>query len=151
MASKLPPTMKAWQLVSTSPTSERNLRLNSSAPLPASWTSLAPDQTLVQVLAVSLNPIDYRFPEIPILGRLMTGIPATPSIDFAGRVVATGPNSKRVSSTDLKPSQLVFGRLDGPTKFGTLAEYTVAPRAGCVPLPSGVSVIDGLRARRPWR
>jgi len=135
--------MKAWQFVSTSPTLEKNLKLNSSAPLPASSASLAPDQTLVQVLAVSLNPIDYRFPEIPILGRLMTGSPATPGIDFAGRVVATGPNSKRVSSTDLKPSQLVFGRLDGPTKFGTLAEYTVAPRAGCVPLPSGVSVIDG--------
>lgn len=111
--------MKAWQLVSTSPTLEKNMKLNTSAPLPASSTSLAPDQTLVQVLAVSLNPIDYRFPEMPILGRLMTGSPATHSIDFASRVVATGPNSKRVSSTNLKPRQLVFGRLDGPTKFGT--------------------------------
>ncbi|KAL9637925.1 MAG: hypothetical protein Q9164_001898 [Protoblastenia rupestris] len=142
MASKLPPTMKAWQFTSTSPTLEKNLKLNTSAPLPASASSLPADQTLVQVLVVSLNPVDYKFPEIPLLGRLMTGSPATPSIDYAGRVVATGPNSKKVSATDLELGQLVFGRLDGPTKFGTLAEYTIAPRAGCVPIPSGVSVID---------
>ena len=142
MASKLPHTMKAWQFTSRSPTIEKNLKLNTSAPLPAKSTSLPADQILVQVLVAALNPVDYKFPEIPLLGRLITGSPATPSIDFAGRVVATGPNSKKVSSTDLKPGQLVFGRLDAPTKFGTLAEYTIAPRAGCVPIPSGVGVID---------
>ncbi|KAI4156669.1 MAG: hypothetical protein LQ346_009134, partial [Caloplaca aetnensis] len=97
---------------------------------------------LVNVLAVSLNPVDYKFPEIPYLGRLITGSPATPSIDFAGRVAAAGPNSGKVSSQDLEPGQLVYGRLDGPTKFGTLAEYTIAPRKGCVPIPAGVSVVD---------
>ena len=142
MVSELPPTMKAWQFASSSPTVEKNLKLNTSAPLPTSSTSLPAEQILVQVLAVSLNPVDFKFPEIPLLGRLITGSPATPSIDFAGRVVATGPNSKKVSSTDLTPGQLVFGRLDGPTKFGTLAEYTIAPRAGCVPIPTGVSVVD---------
>ncbi|KAL8782245.1 MAG: hypothetical protein Q9213_005548 [Squamulea squamosa] len=142
MASKLPRTMKAWQFASASPTLEQNLFLNTSAPLPDKSSSLPADQILVNVLAVSLNPVDYKFPEIPFLGRLITGSPATPSIDFAGRVAATGPNSQKVSSTDLKPGQLVYGRLDGPTKFGTLAEYTIAPRAGCVPIPSGVSVID---------
>ena len=142
MASKLPSTMKAWQFASPSPTLEKNLKLNTSAPLPANATSLPADQILVQVFAVALNPVDFKFPEIPLLGRLMTGSPATPSIDFAGRVAATGPNSKKVSSKDLKLGQLVFGRLDGPTKFGTLAEYTIAPRKGCVPLLSGVSAID---------
>lgn len=142
MASKLPRTMKAWQFASASPTLEKNLKLNTSAPLPPKSTSLPADQILVHVLAVALNPVDYKFPEIPLLGRLIAGSPSTPCIDFAGRVAATGPNSKKISSTDLKLGQLVFGRLDGPTKFGTLAEYTIAPRAGCVPIPSGVSVID---------
>lgn len=146
MASKLPTTMKAWQFTSTSPTLEQNLKLNSSAPLPKGATSLPADQVLVQVIAVSLNAIDFKAPEIPVIGRLMTGSPATPSIDFAGRVAATGPNSKKVTSTDLKPGQLVFGRLDAPTKFGTLAEYTIAPRTGCVPIPAGVSVIDAAAA-----
>ncbi len=134
--------MKAWQFASASPTVEKNLKLNTSAPLPAGSTSLPADRILVQVLAVSLNPVDHKLPEIPLLGRLITGSPATPSIDYAGRVVATGPISKKVSSTDLKLGQLVFGRLDRPTKFGTLAEYTIAPRAGCAPIPSGVSVMD---------
>lgn len=142
MASELPRTMKAWQFTSNSPTIEKNLELNTSAPLPARSTSLPADQILVQVLVATLNPVDYKLPEVPLLGRLFTGSPATPSIDFAGRVVTTGPNSKKVSSTDLKPGQLVFGRIGLPTKFGTLAEYTVAPRAACVPIPSGVGVID---------
>ena len=142
MPPQIPRTMKAWQFTKPSPTLEANLKLNTTAPLPTNSSSLPADQTLVQVLAVSLNPVDYKFPEIPLLGRLITGSPSTPSIDFAGRVVATGPNSNKISTTDLKPGQLVYGRLDGPSKFGTLAEYTVAPRQGCVPIPSGVSVID---------
>ncbi|KAL8921014.1 MAG: hypothetical protein Q9208_005905 [Pyrenodesmia sp. 3 TL-2023] len=134
--------MKAWQFTSVSPTLEHNLRLNTNAPLPDKSSSLPADQILVNVLAISLNPVDYKFPEIPFLGRLITGSPATPCIDFAGRVAATGPNSQKISRVDLEPGQLVYGRLDSPTKFGTLAEYTIAPRAGCVPIPSGVSVID---------
>ena len=91
---------------------------------------------------MSLNPVDYKFPEVPLLGRLLTGSPSTPSIDFAGRVAAAGPNSNKVASADLKVGELVYGRLDAPTKFGTLAEYTIAPRKGCVPIPSGVDVVD---------
>lgn len=138
----IPRTMKAWQFASASPTLASNLRLNASAPLPTGSSSLQADQVLVQVLVVALNSVDYKFPEIPYLGRLITGSPATPSIDFAGRVAATGPNSKKVSPHDLKIGQLVYGRLDSPTKFGTMAEYTIAPRRGCVPIPSGVNLID---------
>ena len=72
---------------------------------------------------------------------LAYGAPATPGIDFAGRVVAAGssPSSLEV---DLKPGQLIFGRLDRPMKFGTLAEYTIAPRSGCAAIPEGVSLHD---------
>ena len=142
MAANPPKTMRAWQFASVSPTLEENLRLNTNAPLPEGSTSLQADQVLVNVLAASLNPVDYTFPEIPFLGRLISGSPSIPCIDFAGRVVATGPNSKRVASEDLQVGQLVYGRLNRPTKFGTLAEYTIAPRAGCLPIPPGVTVID---------
>jgi len=142
MTSSIPKTMKAWQFSQTVGGLERNLTLNSSAALPSNAASLAADQTLVKVIAATINPVDYKFPEIPLVGRLVVGKPASPGIDYAGRVVATGPNSRKVSTQDLKAGQLVFGRLDSPTKFGTIAEYTIVPRQGCVPIPDGVSPQD---------
>lgn len=130
--------MKAWQFSQTAGGLEKNLKLNNTATLPPKAKSLGPDEILVKILSTTLNPVDYKIAELPLLGRLAIGMPATPGLDFAGKVAATGSNSK-----DLKPGQLVFGRLDGPSKFGTLAEYTVAHRAGCVALPDGVSPDDG--------
>lgn len=132
--------MRAWQFDGTSPTLEANLQLNRDAPLPSGADSLKTDQVLVKVLVASLNAIDFKAAELPVVGRLITGSPATPGMDFAGRVVAVGPSSKKTQQTNLEVGQLVYGRLDGPTKFGTTAEYTIVPRNGCVPIPSGVSV-----------
>lgn len=142
MTSSIPKTMEAWQYSQTAGGIERNLKLTSSAALPSKATSLPADQILVQVISATLNPIDYKLAEIPFLGRLLIGKPASPGQDYAGRVVATGPNSKKVSSQDLKPGQLVFGRLEPPNKLGCLAEYIIAPRTGCVPIPEGVSPDD---------
>lgn len=133
--------MKAWQFSSVAGGMEKNLTFNASATLPP-HDSLPADQTLVQVITAALNPVDYKIAEIPLVGRLAIGKPASPSLDYVGRVMATGPNSKKVSTQDLKPGEMVFGRLDGPTKFGTLAEYTIVPRAGCVPVPEGVTPDD---------
>jgi NADPH:quinone reductase-like Zn-dependent oxidoreductase len=58
--------------------------------------------------------------------------PASPGRDYCRRVVSS-------SSSIIKPGQLVFGRLDGPTKFGTLAQYSITPAAGISPVPDGVS------------
>ena len=142
MAPSIPATMKAWQYSQVSGGMEKNLKLNNTASLPPNASSLGTDQILVQILSTSLNPVDYKFPQIPIVGRLMIKKPASPAADFSGRVVASGPNSKKVSTEDLKPGQLVFGKLDIPTQYGGLAEYAVAPRAGCVPAPEGVGVDD---------
>ena len=134
--------MKAWQFSRTAGGLEKNLKLNNAAPLPPKAKSLAADQVLVQVLSAAINPIEYKLAEIPVLGGLVIKKPSTPGLDYAGRVVAAGPNSKKVSTEDLKPGQLVFGKLDPPTQNGTLAEYTIAPRAGCVPLPEGLGPDD---------
>ena len=142
MPPSIPTTMKAWQFSQTTGGIEKNLKLNNSASLPPKANSLAADQVLVKVLSASLNPVDQKFAEVPVLGSLIIKKPSSPAIDFAGRVVASGPNSKKVSTEDLKPDQLVFGRLESPTQFGTLAEYTIVPRSGCVPLTEGVSVDD---------
>lgn len=134
--------MKAWQFSQATGGIEKNLKLNNAAPLPPNANSLAADQVLVQILSSTLNPIDFKLAQIPVLGNLIIKKPSSPCLDYSGRVVASGPNSKKVSSEDLKPGQLVFGKLDGPTQFGTLAEYTVVPRSGCVSLPPGVSIDD---------
>ena len=97
----------------------------------------------MQILSASLNPADYKFAEIPLVSALVITKPAIPAVDFAGRVVAVGPDSGKISSSeDVKVGQLVFGKLDPPVRFGVLAEYAVAPRRGCVPLPRGVGVDD---------
>ena len=83
---------------------------------------------------MSLNPVDYKLPEVPIVGRLVVSRPASPGLDYCGRVVSAG------SKADVKPGQIVFGRLDGPTQFGTLAECIVVKRDGAVPLPEGIDL-----------
>ena len=144
MSPSIPATMKAWQFSQVTGGLEKNLKLNNTAPLPPKANSLGPDQVLVQILSTSLNPVDYKFAEIPILGGFIIKKPSSPAMDYSGRVIATGPNSKKISPEDLQPGQMVFGRLaDGPTQYGTLAEYTIVPRSGCVPLPQGVSPDDG--------
>lgn len=142
MSSPVPQTMKAWQFSQVAGGIEKNLKLNNVAPLPPNANSLAADQILVQVLSIALNPVDYKFAQIPVLGNLIIKKPASPGLDFSGRVVTSGPNSTKVSVEDLKPGQLVFGRIDGPTQHGTLAEYIVVSRSGCVPLTPGLSLDD---------
>ncbi|KAL4940983.1 hypothetical protein BDV06DRAFT_230035 [Aspergillus oleicola] len=143
---KIPDKMKAWQFTSTTPSMQACMHLNNEAPLPPTAKSLAPDTVLVKVIAAGLNPVDYKFAEIPILGPLIVGRPSTPAMDYAGRVIATGPTTGKYAEADLKPGQLVFGRLEGPSKYGTLAEYTVARRSGCVAIPAGVNPIDAVCA-----
>ncbi|OCT53554.1 zinc alcohol dehydrogenase [Cladophialophora carrionii] len=143
-AAPLPSTMRAWQFTTTHGGLEKNLTLNTAAPLPPHDAhSLGKNKLLVQVLAMSLNPVDYKIAELPLVGRFAIKTPASPGLDFAGRVVAVGEGLQRDSSSSkIAVGALVFGRLDGPTQFGTLAEYTVASRAGVALLPQGVSPRD---------
>jgi NADPH:quinone reductase-like Zn-dependent oxidoreductase len=128
----MPATMKASQFASTSGGLEKHLKLNQTASPPAA--TLSPEQVSVEVISMSLNPVDYKIPELPLVGGFIVPSPASPGIDYCGRVVSAGAALKSV----LQPGQLVFGRLEKPAKFGTLGQYIIAPRAGCVLLPSGV-------------
>jgi NADPH:quinone reductase-like Zn-dependent oxidoreductase len=124
--------MKAWQFSAITSTLEAALSLNPTATPPPPPKK---DDSLIEVVAVSINPVDYKFAEIPLLGRLLMSRPASPCLDYCGRVVSSGKAS-------LKPGQLVFGRLAQPTQFGTLAQYTITPTAGTIPVPAGVSPED---------
>lgn len=130
MAAGLPQSMRACQWTSAAGGLEKNLKVNSQASLPSSARSLGSDQTLVKVSYSALNPVDYKLPELPVVGWLAISKPASPSMDFSGVVAATG-------RSDLKPGQRVFGKLE-PPQFGALAEYAVIGKEGVVPLPNGV-------------
>lgn len=127
-----PTTMKAWTYTTASGGLEKNLTLNPSTPAPPTPKS---PSVLVEVISASLNPVDYKIPELPLANKLMISTPASPGLDYCGRVVTASGN--------LKEGQKVFGRLDGPTKFGTCGQFVVASQKGCVPLPENVSADEG--------
>ncbi|KAF3041595.1 hypothetical protein E8E12_009376 [Didymella heteroderae] len=131
----LPRTMRAWQWTTCFSTLESAIILNSSAPLPKS--ALGPGECLIRVHAASLNPVDYKLAELPIVGRMAIPKPATPGLDFAGVV------AKISSDSSLKIGQRVFGKLEPKQQYGTLGEYIVGSRAGTVPLPDGISFEEG--------
>ena len=63
--------------------------------------------------------------------------PATPGIDFAGRIVTPA------SGSNLVAGQLVFGMAgSSPFNAAALAEYAASPVGGVVAVPEGVEAID---------
>lgn len=124
-------TMKAWQVNAFGGQIEDNLFLNNTATRPRS--TLLPDEVLVQVMTAGINPVDYKLAELKAT-KLMISIPASPGLDFCGRVVSSG-----TAVDSLRTGELVFGRLSKPTQFGTLGEYIITTVNDCILLPSGLS------------
>jgi NADPH:quinone reductase-like Zn-dependent oxidoreductase len=122
--------MRIWKYASAEGGIDKHLKLHTTEPLPQATAT----GHLVQVLAVGLNPVDYK-PAEAFVGKLFIKKPATPGFDVAGRIVvpATG-------STDVKAGDLIFGAAStNPMVGGALAEYVVAPAARVSVIPSGVS------------
>ncbi|KAH6967630.1 hypothetical protein BKA56DRAFT_596935 [Ilyonectria sp. MPI-CAGE-AT-0026] len=125
-------TTKAWQYTNIRDGLENSLHINVSAPAP-SKASLSKGQILVQVISAALNPVDYKLPEVGLIRMLVLQNPATPGLDFCGRVVATHD-----SDQDMREGQLVFGAVSPLLKYGTLSELIIAPTSQCTILPDGV-------------
>ena len=130
----LPKTMRAWQYTSTRGGLDKNLHLNTSAPLPKPKS----DQHLIRVIAAALNPIDYKPAELTLVKAVAIPNPATPGIDFAGEIVTPAPSS------DLKAGQIVYGAAGNtPLAGGAIAEYAVAKTTTVVPLTEGLKPAEG--------
>jgi NADPH:quinone reductase-like Zn-dependent oxidoreductase len=126
----LPSTMRVWKYASAEGGLEKNLTLHTSEPLPKP----GPNQHLIKVLAVGLNPVDFKPAEAPFVGRFAVKKPATPGFDVAGRIVTPADGSS------LEPGQLVFGAAStNPLAGGALAEYIASPAETLCPAPTGVS------------
>jgi NADPH:quinone reductase-like Zn-dependent oxidoreductase len=126
-------TMRAWQWSSCTDGLENALQLADAVPIPTVRHPLGLGECLIQVHAAALNPVDYKLAELPVVGRVAIRKPATPGLDFSGRVVEVGPDCH------VCIGQMVFGKLEPKQQFGTLGEYIVGSKTGTVPLPDGVS------------
>ena len=127
----LPSTMRAWLWTSAAGGLEKNLRLSQSATRPGQ--QLQKNQVVVQIISMSLNPADYKVPEMGLLAKLVISTPSSPGIDFCGRVAAVGS-----AVDEFSPGQLVYGCLGRPMQFGPLAQYLVCPSRVIALLPPGV-------------
>lgn len=152
MTSPFPPkTMTAWQYSATAGGIQTHLTLNPSAAVPTVSPRLGDAELLIQVLSASLNPADYKVPEMGVVARAKIHFPATPGMDFCGRVVQA---TRTVD--DFAIGDLVFGRIDAQ-QHGTCGAYVVAPTRTCATVPAGVSVdeaaavgVAGMTAYRAW-
>jgi NADPH:quinone reductase-like Zn-dependent oxidoreductase len=94
-----------------------------------------PDQLLIQVKTVSINPVDYKILKGNL--KLLTGskFPQIPCSDFAGIIKATGINIRDFAACDK-----VYGFV--PTilrKPGSLAEFVLAIPSQVRKLPEGMA------------
>ncbi|MCI1033698.1 zinc-binding dehydrogenase [Raoultella terrigena] len=97
------------------------------APLPLP----GPDEVLVQVAAAGVNRPDViqRQGKYP----MPDGVTPVPGLEVAGNVVALGDNV-----TDIAIGDKVCGLTNG----GGYAEYCLLPATQCLPVPTGVSMVE---------
>ncbi|TDZ41125.1 Zinc-type alcohol dehydrogenase-like protein [Colletotrichum trifolii] len=127
-------TMRTWHYSAIEGRLEDCLILKDDESIPE-VSAPAEDELIVEVISASLNPADYKVPETAYMGALLISRPATPSMDFAGRVVGKHP-----TVTSFVVGQLVFGGYPGITQKGVLRERIVISTANCAALPAGVDV-----------
>lgn len=98
--------------------------------------TIMPDEMLVQVHAVGLNPIDYMIPKGMFKPILKFQLPATMGSDLAGVVVEVGSQVTR-----FKPGDAVFASIfDLGT--GSLAEYAVVPESAAAIKPENLGFVQ---------
>ena len=123
--SPAPATMRAARI--HAPGGPEALRIE-QVPRPAP----AAGEVLVRVHYASVNPVDWKLQEA---GRLP--FPAIPGGDFAGEVVATGPDVQTFACGDL-----VAGIVDQSTRGGSYAEYVTVAVSEIVPKPATFSLAE---------
>ncbi|GAA6118399.1 NADP-dependent oxidoreductase [Acidovorax sp. FG27] len=98
--------------------------------------TLQPDEMLVEVHAVGLNPIDNMIPTGMFKAVLKFDLPATMGSDLAGVVKQVGGRVTR-----FKPGDAVFACLFDLGK-GSLAEFAVVPEHAAAPKPSKLDFVQ---------
>ena len=97
---------------------------------------LKPDELLVEVYAVGLNPIDNMIPTGMFKPVLKLQLPATMGSDLSGVVKEVGSNVTR-----FKPGDAIFASLFD-LGSGSLAELAVVPEKVAAPKPPNLSFVE---------
>jgi NADPH:quinone reductase-like Zn-dependent oxidoreductase len=98
--------------------------------------ALKPDEILVQVHAVGLNPIDYMIPKGTFKPILRFRLPATLGSDLAGVVAEVGSRVTR-----FKPGDAVFASIFD-LGGGALAEFAVVPESAAALKPENMDFVQ---------
>lgn len=98
--------------------------------------TLKPDELLVQVHAVGLNPIDNMIPTGIFKPVLHFQLPATMGSDLAGVVTEVGSRVTR-----FKPGDAIFASVFD-LGIGTLAEFAVIPEGVAAPKPRNLDFVQ---------
>ncbi|TGE03707.1 NADP-dependent oxidoreductase [Hymenobacter fodinae] len=100
-----------------------------------STPTIDPAEVLVQVKAISLNPVDVKTTYGKgVYGRLKDEQPLIPGWDISGVVTEVGADVKQ-----FKPGDEVFGMVNFPGHGRAYAEYVAAPAAHLAHKPATIS------------
>ena len=98
--------------------------------------TIQPDEILVQVHAVGLNPVDYMIPNGAFKPILKFKLPATMGSDVAGVVLETGSRVSR-----FKPGDEIFASTFA-LEAGTLAEYVAISEFSAALKPANLDFVQ---------
>ncbi|MHA6247430.1 NADP-dependent oxidoreductase [Pontibacter sp. CAU 1760] len=103
---------------------------------------LKPDEVLVKVKAISINPVDTKTREgKAFYSQLKEDVPVIVGWDISGEVEAVGSEV-----VDFKPGEPVFGMVNFPGSGKAYAEYVAAPAAHLAHKPVNISHEDAAAA-----
>ena len=101
-----------------------------------------PDEVLVEIKALSLNPVDFKTARGGALYQTITANgPAIVGWDIAGEVTQVG-----AGVTGFKPGDAVFGMVNFPGHGRAYAEYVAAPARHLAHRPATVSPANAVAA-----
>lgn len=94
------------------------------------------NEVLVEVKAISVNPVDFKVRAIPEVLTMICGEqrPVILGWDIAGTVVATGENSSK-----FKVGDKVFGMVNFAGRGNAYAEFVASPESHLAKIPKKVS------------
>jgi NADPH:quinone reductase-like Zn-dependent oxidoreductase len=98
--------------------------------------TIKPNEMLVQIHAVGLNPIDYMIPKGDFKPILKLQLPVVIGSDLAGIVVEVGSRVTR-----FKPGDAVFASIFDLGR-GSLAEYAVVPESAAAIKPANLDFVQ---------
>jgi NADPH:quinone reductase-like Zn-dependent oxidoreductase len=78
-------SMKAWYYSAVAAVLEKSLDLHTDVPQPPTYPP-SENEMLVEVLSMSMNPAEYKIPELELVGKFVIGTLASSGLDFCGRV-----------------------------------------------------------------